>query len=340
MTVRDIINEIFESQEMRDYLCEQAEELYKYQIKEMIAGSPTVTVQRKLEMFEWLAEGEDLEKELLEAKDESERKHILWCSYAEIVKNTREALNALYDTNKPAVFLVKCIICWSDDIDEFEVEETIPFISYENAVQYIREQEDVYGKNNRRWFQIEKWEQDEKGRFYENWSYVAVKGRICFCSKCGLHRNECSQDKDVNLPVPFRAGDIIEVQDMPIARIRHVLILDTGDNRDCCSVWQAYIDKDGRVCTNALKHGDIFDSWYATSPLYSAKTFYGVLEGEEEVLYTIQRFMNKFLESEDRWYQLFEVFNYVSENQIHSREITEEVLDGIYDRLSINRSFE
>ena len=105
-------------------------------------------------------------------------------------------------------------------------------------------------------------------------------------------------------------------------------------------MWQAYIDKDGRVCTNALKHGDIFDSWYATSPLYSAKTFYGVLEGEEEVLYTIQRFMNKFLESEDRWYQLFEVFNYVSENQIHSREITEEVLDGIYDRLSINRSFE
>lgn len=68
MTIQDIINEVFESKEMKDYLCEHVEELYKYQIKEMIAASPLISVQRKLEIFEWLAEGEDLENEI--AKEE------------------------------------------------------------------------------------------------------------------------------------------------------------------------------------------------------------------------------------------------------------------------------
>lgn len=181
---------------------------------------------------------------------------------------------------------------------------------------------------------------DENGRFYEDWSYVAVKGKIYFCSKVQLHRNQCSQDKDDNLPVPFKAGDIIEIQDMPFVRKRHALILDVGDNWDCCSVWQAYIDKTGKICTNALKHGDIFDSWYSTSPLYSAKTFDGVLEGEEDSLYTIQRFINTIPEAEDRWHQMFEVFNYISENEISCKELTEELLHDIYNRLLMNQGMD
>lgn len=333
MTIQGIINEIFESQEMKDYLCENTKLLYKNKIKDMITGSPMVTVQRKLEMLEWLSEGEDLEDELTETEDENMRKHILKNSYAEIVKNIRDALNALYDDIKLGVFLVRFVACWSSWDDEYAEAEIIPFTNYEKAVQYMRKQEEIYGEN-RIWFEIEKWEQDEDGNLEEKWTYIVTKGKIIYVYHREYCSRECSPDKDVNLPVPFKAGDILEVQDMPFARKRHVLILDIGDNKDCCAVWQLYIDDNGCIEANAFKHGHIFNSHYATSPLYSAKTFQGVLEDEEEVLYIVKNFINKLPEVEDKWNQLFEVFNYISENNVHSKDITEEYLENIKDKLS------
>ena len=121
---------------------------------------------------------------------------------------------------------------------------------------------------------------------------------------------------------------------MPFARKRHALILDTGDDRDCCAVWHLYVDEYGCIEANAFKHGHIFRGcWYATSPLYSAKTFHGVLEGEEAVLYVIQKFMNKIPESEDKGHLLFEIFCYVCDNQIHSRDITEEYLESVREEV-------
>lgn len=325
MTIQDIINEIFESQEMKDYLCENIE---KIDIKEVIAASPMITVQRKLEILEWLAENEDLEKELEENGDVFSREFIIEDSYAEIVKNTREALNELYDTEKSSVFLVRFLASWGMDDDEYTEAELLPFTSYEKALQYMRKQEEEY-KEYRVWFDVEKWEQDENGNLEKKWTYVVLKGQVTYFGHDIFRLSECSQNKDVNLPVPFKAGDILEIQDMPFARKRHVLILDIGDNKDCCSVWHLYIDDDGCIEANAFKHGHIYSSWYATSPLYSAKTFHGALEDEEEVLYIIKDFMNKLPECEEKWKQLFEIFTYISEKKMHSRDITEEYLENV-----------
>lgn len=329
MTICDIIREIFESEEMKEYLCEKAERLHKPQIKEMIGGSPMITLQRKLEMLEVLEESEDLSGELKEAEDEREREYIWWASYAEIVKNTRDALVVLCDTVRSAIFLVKSIVGWSDEDDSYEEEDTIPFTNYEKVAEYMKEQEEVYGENIRIWFDVEKWEKDENGNLNHVWSYIVVKGQIYYCYNSKLDYNECSPNKDVNLPIPFCPGDIIEVHDMPFARKHHVLILDIGDNWDCCAVWQVYVTKDGYIDANAFKHGHVFDEcWYATSPLYRAKKFQGVLKSDEEVLYRIKEFMKKIPEI-DRRNQLWKVFDYISENKIHSKDITENFLERL-----------
>lgn len=339
MTIQDIINEVFESQEMKEYLCEHVGKLHKFDIKDMVAASPMATVQRKLEMLEWLAQGEDLEKEIAETEAEGvwDRDFVIEFSYAEIVKNTREALKGLYDTTKSAIFLVRFIACWGSEDDECKEAELIPFTSYEKAVQYMRKQEEEYGES-RIWFDVEKWEQDENGNLEQTWTYVVLKGQVIYFSHEGYYFCKCSQNKDVNLPVPFKAGDILEIQDMPFARKRHVLILDIGDNKDCCAVWHLYINEDGCIEANAFKHGHVFRCWYATSPLYSAKIFQGVLEGEEEVLHIIQKFVKKIPETEDRMHQFFEIFNeYIPNKKIHSRDITEELLYEIRDKVLLEK---
>ena len=41
---------------------------------------------------------------------------------------------------------------------------------------------------------------------------------------------------NLNLPVPFQAGDLIYVNGFPYAIAFPMLILTVGDNRSCCSV--------------------------------------------------------------------------------------------------------
>ena len=331
MTIEDIINEIFDSQEMKTYLCENVELLHKHHKKEMIAGSPMITIQRKLQMFEWLAKEEDLDKELSAARDAREREYVKRSSYAEIVKNTHEAIRMLYDTKKQSVFLVRTLVNWGNRDDECEEAELIPVTSYEKALQYMRKQEKEYG-NNRIWFDVEKWEQDENGNLEHKNTYIVVKGQIIYFHHHKNHYNECAPDKDVNLPVPFMSGDIVEVSDMPFARMHHVLILNIGDNKDCCAVSQLYIDEDGCIKANAFKHGYVFDSWYATSPLYKAKTFKGILKGEEEVLHRVHDFMEGLSEN-DKNTLIINMLEHFSENMIRSKDITEELLSDVKDKV-------
>lgn len=318
MTIQDIINEIFESQDMIDYLCKNTEILSERAKKHMVAASPRISVYRKLEILEWLSENE---------KGKSATKDT---SYESIINNTKITLAELQEVEERTIFLVNTMLCSNDKNDNYRIEDTKLFASYDKILQYFEELEYGYDKNARLWCDIEKWILNEDRNFEKKCSYIMNRGEVIFCHNYGLHRDECTQNKDLNLLVPFKAGDIVEVKDIPFSRKRHTLILDIGDNRDCCSVWQLYADDDGVICSSAFKHGDIFDNWYATSPLYSAKIFHGVLEGEEEVLHILQSFMKQLSYEDDKWNHLFAVANYLSENKVHSSVITEELLDRIY----------
>ena len=87
----------------------------------------------------------------------------------------------------------------------------------------------------------------------------------------------------MNLPVPYRPGDILEVGCAPYVSEPHYCILtEVGD--DCCGVQCLYPGENGRIEFGALKHGHYFSGCFDRkqylSPLYGAKIYTGELSGE------------------------------------------------------------
>lgn len=95
----------------------------------------------------------------------------------------------------------------------------------------------------------------------------------------------------LNLPVPFRPGDILTVDCRPFAGPGRCLVLEVGDNRDCCCVQVLYPCPGGRADIGALKHGHCFCSGVVQilSPLYRVSRWTGQLPPEEVFLEPLSR---------------------------------------------------
>ena len=65
MKIPDLINELFESKEMSDYLIEHSDELSKYNILSMVCKAP-IDIRRKAEILSELSKDEDIDKEIAE----------------------------------------------------------------------------------------------------------------------------------------------------------------------------------------------------------------------------------------------------------------------------------
>ena len=80
---------------------------------------------------------------------------------------------------------------------------------------------------------------------------------------------------DLNLPVPYRPGDILKIDCSPYTDGVHYCILtEVGD--DCCGVRCMYPVFDGRIGHGALKHGNYISESACgikqyLSPLYRAR---------------------------------------------------------------------
>lgn len=87
----------------------------------------------------------------------------------------------------------------------------------------------------------------------------------------------------LNLPVPYRPGDILEVGCAPYVSEPHYCIL-TEVGNDCCGVQCLYPGENGRIEFGALKHGHYFSGCFDRrqylSPLYGAKIYTSELSGE------------------------------------------------------------
>lgn len=100
----------------------------------------------------------------------------------------------------------------------------------------------------------------------------------------------------LNLPVPYRPGDILEVGCAPYVSKPHYCILtEVGD--DCCGVQCLYPGENGRIELGALKHGHYFsgclDRRQYLSPLYGAKIYTGELSGEYKFMKPLSEKLHK-----------------------------------------------
>lgn len=100
----------------------------------------------------------------------------------------------------------------------------------------------------------------------------------------------------LNLPVPYRPGDILEVGCAPYVSEPHYCILtEVGD--DCCGVQCLYPGENGRIEFGALKHGHYFSGCFDRkqylSPLYGAKIYTGELSGEYKFMKPLSEKLHK-----------------------------------------------
>lgn len=105
----------------------------------------------------------------------------------------------------------------------------------------------------------------------------------------------CSDSEDLNIPMPFKVGDILTIDCRPFAALRKVLVIEIGDNRDCCSLQGLYIDNQGEIHIGAIKHNSVFRDYECIpkiSSLYKAGISKDELLERDKPLQIISEYLN------------------------------------------------
>lgn len=211
--------------------------------------------------------------------------------YAEMYENAQKDMCVC--RGEQAVYLLKRYR-YLEEMNDTELCMTRPFFSFNNAQKFIKEavggwlweHEESEIENALTWFEIEKWVDDASSEPKAAYT-VSAQGEIWDCSYAEklCHRFGKSNALGLNLPVPFSVGDVISIDCRPFAPLKHGVVVDIGDNQDCCCVQCLYMKKDGTLGIGALKHSHVFDGFTPSiSPLYSAERFEGELPPDESFM--------------------------------------------------------
>lgn len=258
--------------------------LRRYRVAETVAGAP-IPLDRKRELFLQLAEG-DADRFFMSLADKVQR----------AIQEMR--------LNPGEFFYLKCLCYDGDGTSDQGME---PYLSWEYLHERIREYLGYLEAEEREltWFQVEKWSPDGAGKLKNGYDYFLLGTEACYFSHNSVDRSkldssdhsewiEFEANPDLNLPVPFHAGDIVTVDCRPSAPVSYALILEVGDNRDCCCLQALHRENDGTWNIGAVKHGHVLPScpWPQLSPLYRLSTFHGQLPEEDCLLEQMSRYVN------------------------------------------------
>jgi len=193
-----------------------------------------------------------------------------------------------------------------DDWNRSCKEYHTPCISFERAAKILKEKFETGDYSNKskddvlktNWFDITRWDLNKDGVFEEaiNWDMKDYK------TICGFWMNEDSNSDfekkddydhfwatydDPSFRVPYKSGDVVLVDMQPYYTPFPVVITNTEweDMVDCCYPQVVYINEDGQLKTNALKHLPYKYPRY--SPLYRLIKYNDTLEGKYEPLQVI-----------------------------------------------------
>lgn len=305
--VKDIIREVFAYKDMQDYLCEHVDELTEWQIVNIVRRA-FIPLTRKLEMFEALAVYEDIEsvdKKIADARvsehpyDEMLIKENSYYYQAQFIKEALEHLD-IKDKSDGLLLLIEYQEC--DGIEQRVGE--LPFYSYEKLLAYVKEYMEVETLDElhkkRYWCRIEKYEETSDGDLEEVFDYCMFDETVVYCSGDEFCMSNCYED--LNVPVPFKQGDVIACDGGPTCEDTVAVIIRTGDNIDCCSL-VALCKRDGNILEHTpVKHSSMFydtDTAIFVPPLFSIRCINDELSDEDVALKRIGEFVNG---DEDRGY--------------------------------------
>ena len=291
----DVLRAFLPSDAMRRHLAGVS--LTKKQISGLICGAPVLFPDRpseSLSLRERSAAG-PAEQRMVEAS---------FSYQAEQIKLALEELG----TSAEAVFLL--IEAWHDEeLDDRKISAGTPFFNADDALEYIRYDMDSAGDDysNLCWYELQKWKPSTdpvsgKASYVHGYTYYFLKDRACFFEKLEEtqepymflpeSRRFSADGQHLNLPIPFCAGDIVRVDCRPFRPERPAVLLEVGDNADCCCVQALCRGQNGTWTLGALKHGSLFsDRDCFLSPLYRLEAFPKPLPESDCLLQSIQDFI-------------------------------------------------
>lgn len=308
----DVLRAFLPSDAMRRYLA--GAPLTKRQISELVCGAP-VPLTDKLHWMKYLAAKENLfpdrPSESLSLREQSAAgpaaRQTVEASFSYQAKQIKLALEEL-GTGAEAVFLL--IEAWHDEeLDDRKISAGTPFFNADDALEYIRYDMDSAGDDysNLCWYELQKWKLSTdpvsgKASYVHGYTYYLLKDRACFFEKLEetrepylflpKSRRYAEDGQHLNLPVPFCAGDIVCVDCRPFQPEHLAVLLEVGDNTDCCCVQALCRGQNGTWTLGALKHGNLFSN--ATcflSPLYRLEVCPKPLPESDCLLQSIQDFI-------------------------------------------------
>lgn len=211
------------------------------------------------------------------------------------LKSIEEALNLI---EVDGVFSVE-ICSYNDRTGDSDYGFDGLYNNYNDLLKYIKNSINEWeiAEDEPLFFYVIKWINDESGKLIEACTYWIVRGEIWFAQI-----EDCISDAenidvymsvDLNLPVPFKAGDIVEVDLYPFADKRIIEILEVGDNWDCCCLQALSRSIDGKWNVGAVKHGHIgLNILPCVSPLYTMTLYKNELMPELKVLESISDYID------------------------------------------------
>lgn len=314
---KDIIEELF-PKEMNDYLCENINSLNEHVFSKII-GLSLLDINKKLEYSIELGL-EDLEKELknainnLESNDDSifYLRELSRDTDLEYLLDEKENHKYYHGDIIRAIDTINHEIGYGDRNNEHGV---MPFLNYKNVFKYINDdkivekddQDFVY--DDLYYYKLEKYKRRDENDVLSNFNryycrfisdmyldceYYIVNNKIVYYLEYDYTRIDkmsyphprfvytsyIYDSVDLNLPIPFKAGDIVTCNLKPFSNQKNMIVLSVRDNCDCCSVRVVYIDQYGKLSEGALKHTDMRQNqiFPCVSPLYTLRSI-----GEDEL---------------------------------------------------------
>ena len=307
-TYKKYIDEFVPSDEMRIYLKKQ--ELTPYQIASLIFNSPYSIDEKKNAFYSLLNETDDNELKAL-------------CSNC--IENIEKAYELL---NTDGIFKVTSSFV-NGVVPELNDEGL--FSNYKDVKEFIASdiKECEYKDYDYYSYFVEKWIENKNGKLENVITYYVIKNEICYFKyspladylKEFLHDFEPKiRNFELNVPTPFKVGDVVMFDGYPFAQKTFSLILSTGDNQDCCSLWNLYWAGPRTWKTGAVKHGQVgyvLRNDFIAPPLYNAKRYDGVLPSTFKIFHEIKQ---AFGDDEQKYYEL--------DSFVSARGITEDEIQN------------
>ncbi len=179
-----------------------------------------------------------------------------------------------------------------------------PCFSVKKAIEILNNDgictEDLWKAYNENccWSELEKWVINGKN-FDNTYTYFLIKNEVCYYERYGCEENSYFSiygRVQLNLPTPFKPGDIIETDCLPFAPKKVAVITDIGDNRDCCSLQAISKNYKNIYSIGAVKHAHMYcdDNAFLTySPLYCIEKFGGDLTKIDKQLLKISKYISR-----------------------------------------------